>query len=162
MDARISCTALTYSSTCLRPATLDSSQKRAAFFARTGCCTSGRWRRSACRRPVRDGDPHYHQYTLDDLGALCGEAGLQVEYLTTVNVLPGLKHQLRRTAGAGVSGIPRESPPEPLNTILRMLIATEGRILAATGWRCPVRGFCRVSRTKTPEACARPHVRGVC
>lgn len=86
---------------------------------------------------VRAGDPHYHQYSLDDLERLSEGAGLKVEYLTSVNILPALKNRLRSAKAGGVPAIPSSSPAEPLNTILRLLLAGEGRLMALTRWRCP-------------------------
>ncbi len=85
---------------------------------------------------TRRGDPHYHQYSLAEVAALCEHAGLRVERLTTVNILPALKGRMRQPQSAGGPGIPDTSPREPLNTVLRLLLDIEGRVLARTGWRC--------------------------
>jgi SAM-dependent methyltransferase len=91
------------------------------------------------RTAPRPGDPHYHQYDLDQLGALSTGAGFRILRLTTVNILPAVKGRLRAAARSGTApatpGIPQASPPEPMNTLLRWLLAAEGRMLAMTGWR---------------------------
>lgn len=92
-------------------------------------------RRQAQGPGPRPGDPHYHQYSLAEVAALCEQVGLRVERLTSVNIVPALKGRLRGRRPAGGPGIPQTSPREPLNTVLRVLLDLEGRVLARTGWR---------------------------
>ena len=89
----------------------------------------------------RPGDPHYHQYDLDQVGTLVAEAGFTVRRLTTVNILPAIRGRLGATRATPASretpGIPKSSPGEPLNTVLRWTLAAEGRLLALTGAQVP-------------------------
>lgn len=89
----------------------------------------------------RAGDPHYHQYDLDQMAHLVRNAGFDVRRLTTVNILPALKGRVGRLRRARrpptTAGIPQASPGEPLNSVLKWLLMLEGRVLSWTNWRVP-------------------------